>query len=109
MADKRERDRRPTRLSCYDYSQNGLYFLTICTKHRQKILCDIVVGDGVLDVPEIKLTPTGKIVEKYIHSINFILNNIIYYIKNQAHKNTIFKAFFRCYTRICLDKIAKMF
>lgn len=70
MADKRASDRRPTRLSCYDYSQNGLYFLTICTKHRQKILCDIIVGDGVLDVPETKLTQTGKIVEKYIHSIN---------------------------------------
>jgi hypothetical protein len=33
-------------------------------------LCDVIVGDGVLDVPEIKLTQTGKIVEKYIHSIN---------------------------------------
>ena len=63
-------DRRPTRLPCYDYSQNGLYFLTICTHNRQKILCDIIVGDGVLDVPEIKLTPTGKIVEKYIYSMN---------------------------------------
>ena len=47
-----------------------MYFLTLCTQNREKILCDVIVGDGVLDVPKIKLTPTGKIVEKYIHSIN---------------------------------------
>ena len=46
MEEKPKFNRQPTRLPSYDYSQNGLYFLTICTYNRQKILCDIVVGDG---------------------------------------------------------------
>ena len=53
----------------FDYSENGLYFLTICVKNRKKLLCNIV-GRGVLDAPKIELTSVGKIVEKYIHSIN---------------------------------------
>ena len=63
------KERKNLRLAEYDYSTNGYYFLTICTKEKQKILCDIV-GDGVLDVPTIKLSAIGKTVEKYIHSIN---------------------------------------
>ena len=30
--------RKPNRLKNYDYSQNGAYFITICTKGRQEIL-----------------------------------------------------------------------
>ena len=26
----------------FDYSENGLYFLTICVKNRKKLLCNIV-------------------------------------------------------------------
>ena len=37
--------RKPNRISDYDYSQNGAYFVTICTHDRQKNLSDIV-GDG---------------------------------------------------------------
>ena len=38
---------------------------------NQKILCDIV-GDGAFDVPKIKLSEIGAIVEKYILSTNNI-------------------------------------
>lgn len=34
------------RLPQYDYSGNGAYFITVCTKDRRSILCDIV-GDEV--------------------------------------------------------------
>ncbi len=61
--------RRPVRMQGYDYSEQGLYFLTICVKNREKLLCSIV-GDGVLDVPKPKLTAVEKIVEKHINSIN---------------------------------------
>ena len=37
--------RKPNRLSDFDYNQNGAYFVTICTQNRKKILSDIV-GDG---------------------------------------------------------------
>ncbi len=53
----------------YDYSENGMYFITICVKNKEKLLCNIV-GGGVLDAPKTELTKSGKIVEKYIHSIN---------------------------------------
>jgi len=44
-------ERKPNRLKNYDYSSNGMYFITICTKNKEHILCDIV-GDGVPDVPQ---------------------------------------------------------
>ena len=63
--------RKPTRLKDYDYSSEGAYFITICTKDKQKMLCDIV-GDGAHDVPKINFSPMGEIVEKYILSTNKI-------------------------------------
>lgn len=63
-------ERKPIRLKGYSYSQSGAYFITICTKNREKILSDIVVGCGVYDAPQITLTAYGKIAENYIHLMN---------------------------------------
>ena len=63
-------ERKANRLPGYDYSQNGAYFVTICTKNRERILCDIVVGDGVLDVPQVRLTNFGQAVKKRIEEMN---------------------------------------
>ncbi len=38
--------RKPTRLKEYDYSQNGYYFITICTHKRKNTLSNINVGEG---------------------------------------------------------------
>jgi len=43
-------NRKNMRLEGFDYSSPGSYFITICTKNRHKILCDIV-GGGALDAP----------------------------------------------------------
>lgn len=64
-------ERRPNRLPEYDYSSNGVYFITICVKNRAKLLSEIV-GGGALDAPEVRLTAIGKIAEKYILSSNNI-------------------------------------
>ena len=61
--------RKNTRLPEYDYSTPGAYFITICTKDRRCIL-SAIVGDDDLGVPQNRLTKTGKIVEKYIISID---------------------------------------
>ncbi|MBQ8748736.1 MAG: transposase [Oscillospiraceae bacterium] len=53
-------NRKPNRLETYDYSQNGVYFITVCTQDRKKILSQIV-GDG-FPVP----TSIGLIAEEYI-------------------------------------------
>ena len=47
--------RKSIRLLDYDYSQNGLYFITICTKNRECIF-------GEIKNDEIILTEIGKIV-----------------------------------------------
>ena len=84
-------NRKSNRLQNYDYSTAGAYFITICTKNKAKILCEIVgggapsstpsrvgagvpssthyrVGGGALDAPQIILLPLGMTVEKYILS-----------------------------------------
>ena len=62
-------ERKHPRLKEYDYSQNGCYFVTVCTDKRREILCRIAVGRGDLTPPSTELTPWGEIVEKYIHGM----------------------------------------
>ncbi len=56
--------RKPTRLKGYDYSQNGAYFITICT-HNKKHLFSNIVG-AIHESPENKLTQYGDFVEQII-------------------------------------------
>ena len=64
-------ERKPNRLCEYDYSQNGAYFITICTQDRKKILSSIIGGDAH-DAPIVTLTKVGEIARKYILSGNRI-------------------------------------
>ena len=59
--------RKPTRLKQFDYSQNGYYFITICTHNRKNLFCNIV--GAIHESPEIKLNLNGKIVDKYINKL----------------------------------------
>ena len=72
--------RKRVRLKDYDYSQNGMYFVTICTRGRRHILSEIIpvsggfaggVGRDDLGAPlvQVTLTPVGEIVQKYLNSI----------------------------------------
>ena len=61
--------RKQIRLREYNDSTPGAYFVTICTNDRRCILSDIVVGDGVLDVPNVRLSPYGKIVAETLREI----------------------------------------
>ena len=61
--------RKPTRLKGFDYRQEGYYFLTICTRNREKLLCN-VVGDGIYDVPSCTLSSYGYAVDRYIQKMN---------------------------------------
>lgn len=73
--------RKHARLKDFDYSQAGVYFVTICTKDRQRILSKIVpanvdltgaVGRDDLGAPlvQVALTPVGEIVQKYLNSMS---------------------------------------
>jgi REP element-mobilizing transposase RayT len=50
--------RRSIRLKGYDYSQAGLYFVTICTQNKECLLGKIIDG-------EMKLNDAGRMVEKW--------------------------------------------
>ena len=58
--------RKPMRLSDYDYSSPGAYFVTVCTANRRCILSDITEGADALGSPRLQLTDAGIVVEKYI-------------------------------------------
>ena len=56
-------ERKHPRLKQYDYSQDGVYFVTVCTNGKKRILSRIV-GRPAPWPPEVRLTPIGKIVEQ---------------------------------------------
>lgn len=55
--------RRHPRLKHYDYSQNGCYFVTICTKDKACILCKIGAGQDV------EMSDLGQIVDLHIKGL----------------------------------------
>ena len=102
--------RKPVRSQHLNYSNNGVYFLTLCTFNHQKILSAISVGDGFPDVPKnanltvgdgfpdvpdsnpdvcVHLTEIGQIVRnalEYIHQHNANVEIIKYVIMpNHIH------------------------
>ena len=61
--------RKHNRLIQYDYSQNGAYFITICTENRKCILSR-GVGATIGRPAYARLTHNGVIVENAIHGID---------------------------------------
>lgn len=72
------RDRKHLRLKHYDYSQNGTYFVTICTRERKRILSRIEtsVGPDALIGPQVHLTEIGKTVDQYIQKTNRVYDTV---------------------------------
>ena len=68
--------RKPTRLREYDYSENGAYFVTICTKNRENILSEITVGTGVLDCPQSILSSYGEVANKHLINMSDFYDTI---------------------------------
>ena len=72
--------RKNIRLKYYDYSLEGYYFITICTKNREEILGTIVGADDTVrpqnNYPKIKLTLIGKIIYQCLNEINKIYKNV---------------------------------
>ena len=63
--------RKKMRLPGWNYSSEGTYFLTICTKDRKNLFSQIV-GRGILDAPEVHLTGIGNCVRE---SIEFLVHS----------------------------------
>ena len=62
--------RRSIRLKGYDYSQNGVYFVTICVQNRECLFGKIKNGEMILN-------NAGKMIEKYWHQIPEHYPNVI--------------------------------
>jgi putative transposase len=58
-----------TRLQGYDYTQNGMYFVTICTKDRECYLGEVVKGEMILN-------EMGKIAENFWKEIPDHFSNV---------------------------------
>ena len=57
--------RKKNRLKSYDYSQNGAYFITICTEKR-KCLLGTIVGASLARPAHVRLTEWGHATEQAI-------------------------------------------
>ena len=67
--------RKNIRLKHYDYSLEGCYFITLCTKNRECLLSNIRIHND--KNYELVLTKTGEIINMYINKIKDIYLNII--------------------------------
>ena len=72
--------RKYIRLANYDYSSNGLYFITVCAQNRIHYFSEITeespcVGADIIR-PIIKLTNVGKILDFSINDIKNHYENI---------------------------------
>ncbi len=68
-------ERKKTRLKGYDYSTPGWYFITICTRGRERILCEIV-GTAVPGGPQVHLTQWGEIVDRRLREMSEFYSNV---------------------------------
>lgn len=77
-------DRKKLRLNGFDYSTNGAYFITLCTKNKKCILSSIVKS-GYYSYPTVQLTKIGNTVKKYLDNIP----GITYYVIMPNHIHLI--------------------
>ena len=68
--------RKDIRLPGFDYSQAGVYFVTVCSKDHRSMFGEIVGGD-VLIAPHVELSPIGRAVEQTVRSIPAIRKYVI--------------------------------
>ncbi|MDD4923905.1 MAG: hypothetical protein PHF74_03615 [Dehalococcoidales bacterium] len=61
--------RKKLRLRDYDYSQGGVYFITICTKNKNPILWDSSVGTTIGRPP---LSRIGQVIDSAINNIHTV-------------------------------------
>lgn len=74
--------RKQNRLTGYDYSQPGCYFVTICSRDREHLF-GCVVGADVLIGPHVQLSKVGAIVEQTISQIPSVDKYIV--MPNHVH------------------------
>ena len=81
--------RKHPRLKEYDYSSDGVYFVTICTQNKKHLLSQIV-GRGL--APAVQLTDYGRIAEQQMFLLEkrFTFVEIDNYVIMPNHIHIIF-------------------
>ncbi len=72
-------NRKNNRIQGFDYSQNGSYFITICTAERAKVLSRIIMCKplpGGQEHASPELLPFGRIADKYIQNLKSFYSHI---------------------------------
>ena len=69
--------RKQIRLTCYDYSSPGAYFITICTHEKRCILSDITVGAIHESPAEVRLTEIGCCVHNVLEILPTRYPNLV--------------------------------
>ena len=83
--------RKKIRLKTYNYSQNGCYFITICTKDREHLLC---LNDTILDEnAKFILSEIGTVVKIAIENIEAVYDgvDVIEYVIMPNHIHLILR------------------
>ena len=86
--------RKKGRLTGCDYSANGSYYITVCTKDKQHILGHSV-GGGVLDAPYVRLSKYGAMVRDALLEMGTFYDDITidHYVVMPNHKPYTFHSF----------------
>ncbi|MCL2773817.1 MAG: transposase [Oscillospiraceae bacterium] len=81
-------NRKSIRLKDYDYSQDGTYFITICTHDRVNLYGDIIVGADSISA-RMKLNHAGQMIQNIfdetINSYNTVISDIYVIMPNHFH------------------------
>lgn len=68
--------RKNIRLHNYNYSYNGAYFITICTKNKENLLWKNVGANCVRLLDQLPLSKIGIVIENEIYKLNTVYENI---------------------------------
>ena len=68
--------RKNIRLNDYNYSSNGAYFITICTKNKENLLWKNVGANCVRPLDQLQLSKIGIVIENEIYKLNTVYENI---------------------------------
>ena len=68
--------RKNIRLNDYNYSSNGAYLITICTKNKENLLWKNVGANCVRPLDQLPLSKIGIVIENEIYKLNTVYENI---------------------------------
>ena len=85
------RTRKPNRLKDFDYSKDGFYFITICSKNRENIFGDVIVGADGCRPAQVALNDFGRIVDEELQKSPMIRKEIVldHYVVMPNHVHCI--------------------